>query len=69
MCAVAAPEKGSRPLDGGQIDDFGTEGSPSKINYDNSYHLKYRVRQSGMAEFQDDFRRAAARPLRRRCWR
>jgi hypothetical protein len=87
-------------LDGGLIDDYGEEGTVYKINYDNTYHVKYRlgargdiardvvtekyilgmrilmlgyehalraIRVSkngsgtGMAEFQDDFRRMAAR--------
>ena len=33
--------------DGGLIEDFGAEGIVYKINYDNSYHLKYRIQQRG----------------------
>lgn len=87
-------------LDGGEIDDFGENGTLYKINYDNSYHVKYRFgargdiardvvtekyilgmrilmlgyehaprtikelkgdQLNGIAEYQDDFRRMAAR--------
>jgi hypothetical protein len=87
-------------LDGGTIDDFADEGTIYKINYDNTYHLKYRLSahgdiardvvtekyilgmrilmlgyehalralkngnseaENGLAEFQDEFRRMAAR--------
>jgi hypothetical protein len=86
--------------DGGIVEDLGTEGMLYKINYDNAYHLKYRLaargdvardvvtekyilgmrilmlgyehalkivkemkgsQEKGIAEFQDDFRRMAAR--------
>ncbi len=33
--------------DGGFIEDLGEEGSVYKINYDNAYHLKYRMSQKG----------------------
>ncbi len=91
---------GFTDLDGGLIDDLGQQGVLYKINYDNAYHLKYRMNArgdvardvitekyilgmrilmlgyehalraikesrngpgAGIAEFQDDFRRMAAR--------
>ena len=89
---------GFTELDGGMIDDLGDEGTVYKINYDNTYHLKYRLgargdiardvvtekyilgmrilmlgyehalrakgkgeAANGLAEYQDDFRRMAAR--------
>ena len=89
---------GFTELDGGMIDDLGDQGTVYKINYDNTYHLKYRLSArgdiardvvtekyilgmrilmlgyehalrakgkgeavNGFAEFQDDFRRMAAR--------
>jgi hypothetical protein len=33
--------------DGGTIEDLGNEGALYKINYDNSYHIKYRLQQRG----------------------
>jgi hypothetical protein len=33
--------------DGGMVEDLGEEGVLYKINYDNSYHLKYRLQQRG----------------------
>ncbi len=33
--------------DGGMVEDFGKEGMVYKINYDNSYHLKYRMSARG----------------------
>lgn len=92
--------EGFTELDGGLIEDLGEGGSIYKINYDNAYHLKYRLNTRGdiardvvtekyilgmrilmlgyehalraikaskngsaddLAEFQDDFRRMAAR--------
>ena len=92
--------EGFTELDGGLIVDLAEEGSLYKINYDNSYHVKYRLSArgdiardvvtekyilgmrvlmlgyehalraikaakngagDGIAEFQDDFRRMAAR--------
>jgi hypothetical protein len=86
--------------DGGMVEDLGKDGVLYKINYDNSYHMKYRLgargdvardvvtekyilgmrvlmlgyehalktlketkgdQANGIAEFQDDFRRMAAR--------
>jgi hypothetical protein len=85
--------------DGGTVQDLGNDGLLYKINYDNAYHLKYRLgargdvardvvtekyilgmrilmlgyehafralketssNKSGIAEFQDDFRRITAR--------
>jgi len=86
--------------DGGTVDDLGKDGMLYKINYDNVYHMKYRLgargdvardvvtekyilgmrilmlgyehalrtlkemkgsNSNGIAEFQDDFRRMAAR--------
>jgi hypothetical protein len=91
---------GFAELDGGMVEDLGEKGVLYKINYDNTYHLKYRLGARGdvardvltekyilgmrilmlgyehalraikelkgqagvgMAEFQDDFRRMAAR--------
>jgi hypothetical protein len=91
---------GFTELDGGEIDDYGENGTLYKINYDNIYHVKYRMsargdiardvvtekyilgmrilmlgyehalrtlkdlkgeQANGIAEFQDDFRRMAAR--------
>lgn len=91
---------GFTEVDGGLIEDLGNNGVLYKINYDNVYHIKYRVTargdiargvvtekyilgmrilmlgyehalrtirelkgdlSSGMSEFQDDFRRMAAR--------
>jgi hypothetical protein len=91
---------GFTELDGGLIEDLGNSGTLYKINYDNVYHVKYRIgargdiardvvtekyilgmrilmlgyehalrtikelkggELNGMAEFQDDFRRMAAR--------
>jgi hypothetical protein len=91
---------GFTELDGGLIDDYGEEGTVYKINYDNTYHLRYRLNargdiardvvtekyilgmrilmlgyehalralkngngraENGLAEFQDSFRRMAAR--------
>ena len=96
---LAWPE-GFTEYDGGFVDDYGDDGLVYKINYDNSYHLKYRMTArgdiardvvtekyvlgmrilmlgyehalrtlkelkkdsgEGLAEFQDDFRRMAAR--------
>ncbi len=92
--------EGFNEYDGGIVEDLGDEGVLYKINYDNSYHLKYRMTArgdvardvvtekyilgmrilmlgyehafrtlrermdgagDGLAEFQDDFRRMAAR--------
>ena len=92
--------EGFTELDGGMTDDFGDQGIVYKINYDNTYHVKYRLSArgdiardvvtekyilgmrilmlgyehalraikasknsdgNGIAEFQDDFRRMAAR--------
>ena len=92
--------EGFTELDGGLIDDYGEEGIVYKINYDNTYHLRYRLSargdiardvitekyilgmrilmlgyehalralkngngraENGLAEFQDSFRRMAAR--------
>jgi hypothetical protein len=92
--------EGFTEYDGGMVEDYGDEGVVYQINYDNTYHLKYRMtargdvardvvtekyvlgmrilmlgyehalkvlkdlkKQSseGLAEFQDDFRRMAAR--------
>ena len=33
--------------DGGVIEDLGEEGVVYKVNYDNAYHLKYRLQQRG----------------------
>ena len=33
--------------DGGMIEDLGEEGVVYKVNYDNAYHLKYRLQQRG----------------------
>ena len=33
--------------DGGVIEDLGEEGAVYKVNYDNAYHLKYRLQQRG----------------------
>ncbi len=33
--------------DGGVIEDLGAEGVVYKVNYDNAYHLKYRLQQRG----------------------
>jgi hypothetical protein len=91
---------GFTELDGGLIEDLGENGTLYKINYDNSYHLKYRIgargdiardvvtekyilgmrilmlgyehalraikeldgeQLNGVAEYQDAFRRMAAR--------
>ena len=92
--------EGFNEYDGGIVEDLGDEGVLYKINYDNSYHLKYRMTArgdiardvvtekyilgmrilmlgyehafrtlrerkdgagDGIAEFQDEFRRMAAR--------
>jgi hypothetical protein len=92
--------EGFTEVDGGLVEDFGKDGMLYKINYDNSYHVKYRMsargdvardvvtekyilgmrilmlgyehalrtikelkgdQLNGMAEFQDEFRRMAAR--------
>ncbi len=92
--------EGFNEYDGGKVEDFGDEGVLYKINYDNTYHLKYRMTARGdvardvvtekyilgmrilmlgyehalrtlkelkngaggdLAEFQDEFRRMAAR--------
>jgi len=34
-------------LDGGAIEDLGEQGVVYKVNYDNRYHLKYRLQQRG----------------------
>ena len=39
--------EGFNELDGGLIEDLGEEGVLYKINYDNSYHLKYRMGARG----------------------
>jgi hypothetical protein len=39
--------EGFTELDGGLIQDLGDEGVLYKINYDNSYHLKYRMNARG----------------------
>lgn len=33
--------------DGGTVEDLGDQGLLYKINYDNAYHIKYRLRQRG----------------------
>lgn len=38
---------GFTELDGGTIDDFADKGTIYKINYDNAYHLKYRLSARG----------------------
>jgi hypothetical protein len=92
--------EGFTELDGGLVEDFGNNGMLYKINYDNTYHVKYRMSargdiardvvtekyilgmrilmlgyehalraigelkggaSNGIAEFQDEFRRMAAR--------
>jgi hypothetical protein len=92
--------EGFSEVDGGMVEDFGKDGLLYKINYDNSYHIKYRMtargdvsrdvvtekyilgmrilmlgyehalrtlkelkgdQLNGIAEFQDIFRRMAAR--------
>jgi hypothetical protein len=90
---------GFTELDGGIVEDLGENGNLYKINYDNTYHIKYRMgargdiardvvtekyilgmrilmlgyehamraiselkgQSNGMGEFQDEFRRIAAR--------
>jgi hypothetical protein len=92
--------EGFTEVDGGIVEDFGDDGMLYKINYDNAYHVKYRMsargdvardvvtekyilgmrilmlgyehalrsikelkgdRLNGIAEYQDEFRRMAAR--------
>ncbi len=39
--------EGFTELDGGLIEDLGEQGMLYKINYDNAYHLKYRMNARG----------------------
>jgi hypothetical protein len=44
---TSAWPEGFSELDGGLIEDLGDDGTLYKINYDNSYHLKYRMNARG----------------------
>nr|MCA8836032.1 hypothetical protein [Pseudomonadota bacterium] len=41
---------GFNELDGGTVSDFGDQGSIYEINYDNAYHLKYRMAKHSEVE-------------------